>query len=476
MSDAQEAAAAAAAQTLDEDDAAIALPTMSAMDRLPMELLAEILRRLPPRGIATCRAVRKGWRAAVDSNGLMLAVEHRVPHHVGGIIINFSYEDRPYFFPCGAGPTGIGLNATALDFMIPPEVETGRGIVLDHRNGLLLYEGEYALYVCNPATRRWAELPPLPSYRPGAYYLLFDPTESLHYSVFFFPEPNKHDQSMEWPPSSYMVKVYCSRSGQWDDMTFVREGGATTVAMWADRINERKRHAVYWRGAFYLHCPTGFIIRFSLEKKTSVVIRSPEVAVMPNITVCEPEMHLGKSKHGVYCTTIYGSQLQAWVLLEESKPCLVHEWELKCHFGLIPSFKRCYTRAQGLGDGEDNELGDGEDNEFGDGEDNEWDSSGESHADDSGEEEEAEELDEDMEQHIIFNNGIRFIGYHPNKEIAFLVTRSLYGFAYYLGTSKLRYLGSLYPDGCSNPQYLALHKSFIYTPCMDDVLPTCNGP
>ncbi|XBH59018.1 hypothetical protein VPH35_080340 [Triticum aestivum] len=261
MSDAQEAAAAAAAQTLDEDDAAIALPTMSAMDRLPMELLAEILRRLPPRGIATCRAVRKGWRAAVDSNGLMLAVEHRVPHHVGGIIINFSYEDRPYFFPCGAGPTGIGLNATALDFMIPPEVETGRGIVLDHRNGLLLYEGEYALYVCNPATRRWAELPPLPSYRPGAYYLLFDPTESLHYSVFFFPEPNKHDQSMEWPPSSYMVKVYCSRSGQWDDMTFVREGGATTVAMWADRINERKRHAVYWRGAFYLHCPTGFIIR-----------------------------------------------------------------------------------------------------------------------------------------------------------------------------------------------------------------------
>uniref|UniRef100_A0A453J8W1 F-box domain-containing protein n=2 Tax=Aegilops tauschii subsp. strangulata TaxID=200361 RepID=A0A453J8W1_AEGTS len=391
--DAQEAAAAAAAQTLDEDDAAIALPTMSAMDRLPMELLAEILRRLPPRGIATCRAVRKGWRAAVDSNGLMLAVEHRVPHHVGGIIINFSYEDRPYFFPCGAGPTGIGLNATALDFMIPPEVETGRGIVLDHRNGLLLYEGEYALYVCNPATRRWAELPPLPSYRPGAYYLLFDPTESLHYSVFFFPEPNKHDQSMEWPPSSYMVKVYCSRSGQWDDMTFVREGGATTVAMWADRINERKRHAVYWRGAFYLHCPTGFIIR-----------------------------------------------------------------------------------AQGLGDGEDNELGDGEDNEFGDGEDNEWDSSGESHADDSGEEEEAEELDEDMEQHIIFNNGIRFIGYHPNKEIAFLVTRSLYGFAYYLGTSKLRYLGSLYPDGCSNPQYLALHKSFIYTPCMDDVLPTCNGP
>uniref|UniRef100_A0A453J8X8 F-box domain-containing protein n=1 Tax=Aegilops tauschii subsp. strangulata TaxID=200361 RepID=A0A453J8X8_AEGTS len=260
--DAQEAAAAAAAQTLDEDDAAIALPTMSAMDRLPMELLAEILRRLPPRGIATCRAVRKGWRAAVDSNGLMLAVEHRVPHHVGGIIINFSYEDRPYFFPCGAGPTGIGLNATALDFMIPPEVETGRGIVLDHRNGLLLYEGEYALYVCNPATRRWAELPPLPSYRPGAYYLLFDPTESLHYSVFFFPEPNKHDQSMEWPPSSYMVKVYCSRSGQWDDMTFVREGGATTVAMWADRINERKRHAVYWRGAFYLHCPTGFIIRY----------------------------------------------------------------------------------------------------------------------------------------------------------------------------------------------------------------------
>ncbi|XP_044983263.1 uncharacterized protein LOC123449950 isoform X2 [Hordeum vulgare subsp. vulgare] len=271
MSDAQEAAAAAqtlaegaSAQTLAEGAAANAksLPTMSPMDRLPMELLAEILRCLPPRGIATCRAVRKGWRAAVDSNGLMLAVEHRVPRRMGGIVANFSHEDRPYFLSCGAAPPGIGHDAAAFNLMMPLEMCRGWGrAVLDHRGGLLLCEGQRAMYVCNPATRRRAELPPLPSDGPGAYYLLFDPTVSLHYKVFFFPEPSRHGQPpTEWPPSSYTVQAYCSRSGQWDDMTFLRQGDATTMALWADRINERKRHAVYWRGAFYLHCPTGSII------------------------------------------------------------------------------------------------------------------------------------------------------------------------------------------------------------------------
>ncbi|KAI4996644.1 hypothetical protein ZWY2020_051564 [Hordeum vulgare] len=235
---------------------------MSPMDRLPMELLAEILRCLPPRGIATCRAVRKGWRAAVDSNGLMLAVEHRVPRRMGGIVANFSHEDRPYFLSCGAAPPGIGHDAAAFNLMMPLEMCRGWGrAVLDHRGGLLLCEGQRAMYVCNPATRRRAELPPLPSDGPGAYYLLFDPTVSLHYKVFFFPEPSRHGQPpTEWPPSSYTVQAYCSRSGQWDDMTFLRQGDATTMALWADRINERKRHAVYWRGAFYLHCPTGSII------------------------------------------------------------------------------------------------------------------------------------------------------------------------------------------------------------------------
>ena len=63
-----------------------------------------------------------------------------------------------------------------------------------------------------------------------------------------------------------------------------------------------------------------------------------------------------------------------------------------------------------------------------------------------------------------------FLGYHPRKEIVFLGDR-FEGFAYYLSTSKLQYLGTFYPSGCCHIQVAATQESFIYTPCMDDLLP-----
>jgi hypothetical protein len=66
---------------------------------------------------------------------------------------------------------------------------------------------------------------------------------------------------------------------------------------------------------------------------------------------------------------------------------------------------------------------------------------------------------------------IIFLGYHPYKEIAFLGIGHFKGYAYYMGTTKLMYLGSLHPAGCpfEGP---TVKESFIYTPCRDDLLPT----
>jgi hypothetical protein len=63
-------------------------------------------------------------------------------------------------------------------------------MMIEPSNGLLLLEDWWStLYVCNPATRRWAELPPLPEGFVGtAVHLLFDPTVSLHYAVISFSE------------------------------------------------------------------------------------------------------------------------------------------------------------------------------------------------------------------------------------------------------------------------------------------------
>uniref|UniRef100_K3YDP5 F-box domain-containing protein n=1 Tax=Setaria italica TaxID=4555 RepID=K3YDP5_SETIT len=77
------------------------------MDRLPEDVLGEVLRRIPPHSLAVCRCVCSAWRAAVDIRRLLLP--HVLPHSV-----------------------------------------------LDHCNGLILfgYDHRRNLYVCNPATRR----------------------------------------------------------------------------------------------------------------------------------------------------------------------------------------------------------------------------------------------------------------------------------------------------------------------------------
>ncbi|KAK1669127.1 hypothetical protein QYE76_057286 [Lolium multiflorum] len=223
------------------------------MDGLPEELLSGILDGLPPRSLAACRGVCHDWCAAIDGRGMLLDIAHLVPHGLRGIYINFVGQYLPYFFS-PEQPTNPRIDA-ALDFM-QLQPWWGNGKVLDHRNGLLLYTNDSAtLYVCNPATRRWAELPTRPfSDRRGSEYLMFDPIVSLNYDVLFFQEPPLEHRpmkddveslfpngpsfgadwkqrrlpdrglgSMAWPPVSYSVQVFSSRTGLWEEKRFVRE-------------------------------------------------------------------------------------------------------------------------------------------------------------------------------------------------------------------------------------------------------------
>jgi hypothetical protein len=259
---------------------------------LPDELLEDVLRRLRPRDLAVCRCVHKDWRTAVDAHGLLLVGP------VGGVFVNYIYNKRRHGFFSRVAPAKGGPSIDGKVSFLPGRPTRIRG-VLDHRNGLLLYENMLEMYVCNPATRRWAALPPprvppiclrLPFYR-RRLYLLFDPTMSLHYEVLFLPDapgkpkPPDHfgtvNQSdyeqeyittgpMEWPPYTYPVQVFSSRTGQWEDKNFVREGNAavTLLDVWSDPtpltsgLESIRRHGVYWRGALYVHCCGDFVMRY----------------------------------------------------------------------------------------------------------------------------------------------------------------------------------------------------------------------
>ncbi|PVH31307.1 hypothetical protein PAHAL_9G108600 [Panicum hallii] len=166
--------------------------------------------------------------------------------------------------------------------------------VLGHCNGLLLYEDKRGLHVVNPATQRRALLPPPPP-PPfgrrlwGFEHLVFDPAESPHYNVLLVPEHPGNEEvsvdlwqkardepSVEWPASTWVLCVFSSCTGQWEERAFTREGEAAGMA--SDEVLQgdsfHQSCSAYWRGVFYVQCNGGVtVMRISLSNNKYELLR-----------------------------------------------------------------------------------------------------------------------------------------------------------------------------------------------------------
>nr|CAB3498396.1 unnamed protein product [Digitaria exilis] len=212
---------------------------------LPEDALGEILRRLPPRGLAASRCVCKAWRAIVDARRLLLT--ELLPRSVRGIFLEYNDLNYPAFLSHPSmEPDIIGK----LDFYREHEPFSWRSTayVLGHCNGLLLYQDRRGLHVANPATQRRALLPPPPPPPSGrrwwgSDHLVFDPAESPHYKVLLVPnspvteEVGKElrqlvgeEPPVEWPASTLALCVFSSYTGRWEERVFVWEGKAAGMA------------------------------------------------------------------------------------------------------------------------------------------------------------------------------------------------------------------------------------------------------
>jgi hypothetical protein len=183
----------------------------------------------------------------------------------------------------------------------------------------------------------------------------------------------------------------------------------------------------------------------------------------------QPSMHLGKSKHGIYYFALRWHQLQVWVFQEASESREMPEWELKYKADIKASFLQHYKRddikeikTSWILDNR-GQIRSEEREDYG------WDSSDESGIN---VEEGYGVYTEGRDRHIM--SSMDFLGYNPSKEIVFLGNH-FDGFAYYLGSSKLQYLATFEPAGRRGRfMSTAPHESFIYTPCMDDLLSARN--
>ncbi|RLN17339.1 hypothetical protein C2845_PM02G03160 [Panicum miliaceum] len=122
-------------------------------------------------------------------------------------------------------------------------------------------------------------------------------------------------EESEWPPSRYVLHVFSSKTGRWEERPFVRNGRAmgTVRDMRKAFLFYVKRYAAYWQGELYVHCEANFVMRYlAVEASTR-----PEA------------LHLGKSEKGVYCALVDESnqtwQIRVWTL---KKLCDQMEWVL----------------------------------------------------------------------------------------------------------------------------------------------------
>ncbi|KAK1614163.1 hypothetical protein QYE76_019685 [Lolium multiflorum] len=198
---------------------------------------------------------------------------------VHGIFINYVDHGRPHLF---ARPTSSRTVDAMLDFLPDDDRLRFWWSVLDHSGGLLLCDMTVELCVCNPATRRWTLIPRLHRQREGksGVYLAFDPAASPHYELIVVPaappgmdkppfvddDTSRRLLESEWPPTPWTLDVFSSRTGQWEERAFVRQGEpAGTVRRL--RLHQAdpicwgcQRYGVFSRGTLYVHCRGSFVL------------------------------------------------------------------------------------------------------------------------------------------------------------------------------------------------------------------------
>ncbi|XP_066398563.1 F-box protein At5g07610-like isoform X3 [Miscanthus floridulus] len=172
------------------------------------DLVVEILCHLPARSVCRFKCVSTTWRDLISAHN------RKLPQTLAGIFTMHDAENMMGSVPHFINVLGrdCPLVSPWFDFLPANQI-----YLLDCCNGLVLCSywptiHDCHLFVCNPATKKWVELPDSNlGNRPRGLCLGFNPTVSPHFYVFEF----SHDYDDDFSLLGYGVQVYSSETGQW---------------------------------------------------------------------------------------------------------------------------------------------------------------------------------------------------------------------------------------------------------------------
>ncbi|KAJ1296572.1 hypothetical protein BS78_01G311600 [Paspalum vaginatum] len=183
------------------------------------DIIAEILRRLPVHSVCQFKCVSRSWCRLISYS----VHREKLPQTLEGFFYHsFNYERWPATAHHFTHVTGKGslCDYPSFAFLGVPSDDV---LLLDSCNGLLLcrcyqpsaHEGDgirpFHYAVCNPATKKWAMLPPpdgsLDASEVRDARLGFDPTVSSHFHVIEYVEDE--DGLLAG------VEIYSSKTAAW---------------------------------------------------------------------------------------------------------------------------------------------------------------------------------------------------------------------------------------------------------------------
>ncbi|CAN6282851.1 unnamed protein product [Urochloa humidicola] len=268
----------------------------------------------------------------------------------------------------------------------------------------------------------------------------------------------------EWPPLSYALQAFSPAAGQWEEKKFGREGPAagTIAEMKQTRLRWRiAKHAVYWRGAFFVLCKNGFLMRISISNAEYRLVPMPADIELKDHNGRIGSLYLGVSQKGVYCA--FSCEWHKHWIFHLTESCGQMVWEMKYHVDLRIFARKldARNRVQHKGpwilqdinyysypDGNDKHKEVVDDN-F------EW----------SSDDDSVLNTEDMVEGHC--NGYTNFLGFHPYKEIVFLNASLRRAIAYHWNTSRFQDLGYIFPKNYHHiaGQCVGIDRSFPYTPC-----------